>query len=227
MTVKNLLITFVFANLANFGLGSRAEESPPTGKPEFVVAGMSCPMCAGYATEALEKISGMAEATVDFDSERATIKATRTITKKEIREALGTLGFEARFAGDLIVKPPSEEEKAHLDIQIASHGQAFRLKDQLAPGKITIFDYWAEWCGPCHLLSPKLEGLLLNYPNLALRKVEIRNWASEAATQATQEFGLPGLPYVRIHGPKGELLGEVQGNQIEKVESIIRRSRKW
>ncbi len=223
--MKRLLITVILSSMASHGLAFRAEERPVTGKSEFVVAGMSCSGCARYATEALERISGLTDAAVDFESERATIKANRRITKKEIREALGVLGFEARFTGNPVVKLLSEEQKAHLDIQIVSDGEVFRLRDYLAPGKITIFDYWAEWCGPCHLLSPKLEYLLLQYPNLALRKIEISDWESKVAKQTTKEFGLAALPYVRIYGPKGELLGEVQGNQIEKVERIIQRRR--
>ena len=193
---------------------------------EFSVAGMSCGGCANHAIEALKNIPGVVEAQVDFGSTRATVKADREITESEVRKALGTLGFEARFPGDPMIQPLSEEEKAVLDIKTASHGEAIKLKDHLAPGKITIFDYYADWCGPCHLLSPKLELLLLSYESLALRKVDIGNWGSEAATQASKEFGLPGLPYVRIYGPEGKLLGAVQGNRIDKVVEIIERSRR-
>ena len=193
---------------------------------DFLLAGMSCAGCANHAAEVLRKIPGVREAMVDFDSEKATIKSDRQITVGEVREALGTLGFEARFPGDLVIQPLSKAEKAGLDIRTASHGEAIKLKDHLAPGKITIFDYYADWCGPCHLLSPKLERLLLDYRNLALRKVDISNWESEAAKQATKDFGLPGLPYVRIYDGKGRLLGEVQGNRVEKVEEFIKRGHK-
>ena len=193
---------------------------------EFFVAGMSCGGCAKSATKALEKISGLYEVKVDFDSKRAIVNADREITRREVREALGTLGFEARFPGDVVVLVLSEEEKTNLDIKTASQGEAIRLKDHLAAGKITIFDYYADWCGPCHLLTPKLERLLLKYGNLALRKVDISNWESEVAKQAAREFGLPGLPYVRIYGPKGKLLGAVHGNQIEKVEKIVKENKK-
>ena len=187
---------------------------------EFSVAGMSCAGCAQSATEALKKIRGVQTVTIDFASQDAVITATREIIREQIEEALGTLGFEARFPGDTILQPLSEEEKADLDIATASQGEAFELADHLAAGKITIFDYYADWCGPCHLLTPKLERLLLKYDELALRTVDISSWESDAAQQAN----LPGLPYVRIYGPQGKLLGSVQGNQIQEVEDVIQRN---
>ena len=199
-------------------LGASQESA---GEKEFFVAGMSCDGCADSATKVLKKIPGAREAKVDFSSKKATLKADREVTRGEIREALGSLGFEARFPGDPVVQPLSEEEKADLDIKTASHGEAIKIKDHLAPGKITIFDYHADWCGPCHLLTPKLERLLLKYEKVALRKVDISHWESKAAKQAVKEFGLPGLPYVRIYGPKGKLIGTVHGNQIEKITEIM------
>ena len=186
---------------------------------EFSVAGMSCADCAQNATKALKKIGRVRTVTVDFATQHAVLTAGREITREQIEEALGTLGFEARFPGDTILQPLSEDEKAGLDIATASHGDAFELADHLAAGKITIFDYYADWCGPCRLLTPKLERLLLKYDDLALRTVDISSWESEAAQQAN----VPGLPYVRIYGPQGKLLGSVQGNQIQKVEEVIQR----
>ena len=103
-----------------------------------------------------------------------------------------------------------------------SHGNAIRIKDHLARGKVTIFDYYADWCGPCHLLSPKLERLVLRYENVALRKVDLVDWKSKAARQATREFKLPGLPFTQVYDDRGKLLGQVEGNAIEEIEKLIR-----
>ena len=191
---------------------------------EFSVAGMVCEDCAKSAQEAMSQISGVTKVTVDVESEIANIRSTREVARTEIEEALGALGFEVRFPGDVIIEPLSKQEKANLDIEVISGGEIIHLNEHLAPGKVTMFDYYAEWCGPCHLLSPKLERLLLKYPDLALRKVDIVDWKSEAAKQATREFALQGLPYVSIYAQDGSPLGQVQGNQIDKVEEIIKKS---
>ncbi len=213
---KHLLLLLLVA-LAGSAVGFGKEK--PSLTLEFSVAGMSCDGCAQNATKVLKKIRGVQTVTIDFASQHAVVTG-REITREQIEEALGTFGFEARFSGDTIVQSLSEEEKAGLDIATASHGEAFELADHLTAGKITIFDYYADWCGPCHLLTPKLERLLLKYDGLALRTVDISSWESEAAKQAN----LPGLPFVRIYGPQGKLLGSVQGNQIQKVEEVIQRN---
>jgi thioredoxin 1 len=113
------------------------------------------------------------------------------------------------------------EERARLDIKVASNGEAFDLRRHLAPGKYTVVDFWAEWCGPCHVLTPKIERLVQQRSDVALRTIDLKNWESAAAKQATKEFKLPGLPYVRVYGPDGEFVGEVVGNDIEKIERLV------
>lgn len=202
-------------------MGASANES--SGVLEFSVAGMTCAGCARTATDALKNISGVREAKVDFDSKKASVTANRNVGRDEVRQALGALGFEVLFPGEHLVRPLSPEEKEGLDIAVASNGGRVKVKDHLAAGKITIFDYYAEWCGPCHLLTPKLERLVLGHETLALRKVDISDWKSAAAQQATIEFGLPGLPFVRIFDSDGKLLGQVHGNKIDEVLAIVRQ----
>jgi thiol-disulfide isomerase/thioredoxin len=195
--------------------------SVETSELEFGVAGMTCPVCAQSAIKALEKLPGVRGAQVDFDSAQALVRSDRTIPPSQVREALGDLGLEARFPGDVEPPPLSDEELARLDVRTASQGEAIRIQDHLAPGRVTIFDYFADWCGPCHLLTPKLHRLALKYAEVAIRKVDISSWDSDAARQATRDFRLPGVPYVRIYDPAGKLLGEIHGNHIDRVEALV------
>lgn len=190
---------------------------------QFTVAGMSCSGCAKTATELLRKVEGVRKAEVNFKTKQATLRTNGAVTEHQIRTALGSVGFEPRFPGEPTLPPLTPEEKARLDIKTVSHGEAIVVQDHLAPGKITLVDFFADWCGPCHLLTPKLERLVLNDEKLALRKVDISNWNTPAARQATAEFGMPGLPYVRIYDERGQLLGAVHGNHIDHVEQIVKR----
>ena len=205
--------------------GSLAVAGPIETTLAFSIAGMSCENCASQATETLQsRIPAVIDAMVDFASKEAMLRTNRRVTRAQVREALGTLGFEARFADEPTTQPSamSEVAIASLDIQTITHGDAIRIEDHLSLGKITIFDYYADWCGPCHLLTPKLERLLTKFENLALRKVDIVSWESAAARQASDEFHLPGLPFTRMFDDQGILLGQVQGNRIEEIEAIIR-----
>ena len=75
-------------------------------------------------------------------------------------------------------------------------------------------------------MAPKLERLLLRYENLALRIVDVSKRDCDAAKQATEEVRVLRLPYVRVYGPEGKLLGAVQGNHIEKIEDLLDEQQK-
>jgi len=204
--------------------GATSDERMDLVALEFAVMGMTCGTCADTATELLTKLPGVRTARVDFESRSGRVAGTGGVTTAAIRSALATYGFEAQFPGDAPndSAPVPESEKVDLDIRTVSHGEKVRIQEELAAGKVTIFDYYAEWCGPCHLLTPKLERLVSRYSNVALRKVDIVNWESAAARQASNDFGLSGLPYVRIYGPNGEVLGAVVGNHVEQVEELLK-----
>ena len=188
---------------------------------EFEVAGLACDGCAGTATDALRKMPGVTKAEVKFATRRARVEASRRIEEAELRAALAKFGFEARFPNDTVVKPLTSEERAGADIKVASRGEAFDVRKNLARGKYTIFDFWAEWCGPCHVLTPKIERLVVERANVALRTIDLKQWDSAAGKQATKEFKVPGLPYVRVYGPDGKFVGEVVGNDIEKIRQLV------
>ena len=89
---------------------------------------------------------------------------------------------------------------------------------------MTIFDFYADWCAPCRLYSPKLERLVLEFPNLALRKVDMVSWESDLAKQLTKEYRLPALPFTLVFDEKGKLIGRIEGNEIEQVKSVLKKN---
>jgi thiol-disulfide isomerase/thioredoxin len=90
------------------------------------------------------------------------------------------------------------------DIRIVSKGEPLNLRDHLAAGKYTLFDYYADWCPPCRRLSPRLEDLARSHPNLAVRKIDIVSWSHPVARQQ----GVTDLPYLRLFDPEGKLVAE-------------------
>ncbi|HVS31387.1 MAG TPA: thioredoxin domain-containing protein [Thermoanaerobaculia bacterium] len=188
---------------------------------EFEVTGLACDGCAATATDALRKLPGVTSAKVTFATRRAHVEANRRIEDAELRVTVAKFGFEARFPNDAVAKPLTAEERSRLDIKVASHGEAFDVRKHLARGKFTIFDFWAEWCGPCHVLTQKIEKLVQARSNVALRTIDLKQWDSPAGKQATKEFKVPGLPYVRVYGPDGRLVGEVVGNDIGKIKQLV------
>ena len=216
MTLPLRFIVFVL-----FSIVAASAAAQQTFVSDFDVAGLSCDGCAGTASDALRKMPGVTKADVKFATRRARVESSRRIEDAEFRVTLAKFGFEARFPKDAVVKPLTSQERAAADIKVASRGEAFDVRKHLARGKYTIFDFWAEWCGPCHVLTPKIERLVVERSNVALRTIDLKQWESAAGKQATKEFKVPGLPYVRVYGPNGNFVGEVVGNDIEKIRQLV------
>ena len=101
-------------------------------------------------------------------------------------------------------------------------GTEVDLEAHLVKGKFTIFDYYADWCGPCLKLAKRIESYAVSRDDIAIRKIDIVDWHSAAAKQATKTYKLAGLPYVRIYGPDGTFRGTVGGDKIEEVKALLR-----
>ena len=92
-----------------------------------------------------------------------------------------------------------------------SQGELVNLTDFLVPGKITVFDFTSEYCGPCRGYAQTLLLLHQQRADVAVVKVDINrsevhkiDWDSPVA----QQYGLHSIPHFKIYGPDGKLLAE-------------------
>lgn len=53
-----------------------------------------------------------------------------------------------------------------------------------------LVDFWAEWCGPCKMLSPVLEEISPTYSN----KVKIVKLNVDHSTEVPATYGIRGIP---------------------------------
>jgi thioredoxin 1 len=59
-------------------------------------------------------------------------------------------------------------------------------------GKVSMVDFWAEWCGPCRFISPLIEELATEYEGKAVvGKVNVDNEREIAA-----QFKVTGIPTI-------------------------------
>lgn len=66
-----------------------------------------------------------------------------------------------------------------------------QLKEE---GKKILVDYWAEWCGPCKTLIPRLESLESEYPNVTFVKVDV-----DKNMDRCLQLGIRSVPTVIIY----------------------------
>jgi thiol-disulfide isomerase/thioredoxin len=104
------------------------------------------------------------------------------------------------FATDAHEKGPQPKQ--------ISFGEEVDLKKYLTKGKITIFDFYSDYCPPCRALRPYLETLHERRDDIAVVVVNIDrpgvrqiDWSSPVA----REFQLQSIPHLMIYNKDGEL----------------------
>jgi copper chaperone CopZ len=192
----------------------------------FTVVGMDCAACGPPIVKTLTAVDGVKNAKVDWKSQTATVELPSSFDKQKIRTALTNAGFESVFPGEQrkeIEALPDEIVKT-LDIIEYNDGRRVDVASLMAAGKITIVDFYGEWCGPCRVLETRLQHLMRGKKNLALRRVDIGKWDNEAAKQATREFHAEALPYIRVYDANGKFTGSVTGGMWDEVLAMISKA---
>ena len=95
--------------------------------------------------------------------------------------------------------------------QTLATGNVIDLGPHVREGRVTVFDFYADWCPPCKELGKSLEDLKKVYGDrLEVYKLDIVSWDSELA----QHHGIKDLPYLMVYRENRELLKKGASNQV-------------
>lgn len=93
--------------------------------------------------------------------------------------------------------------------------------DVLASDKLTVIDFWAEWCGPCRAIGPVIEELSKEYDGKAnIGKLNVDN-----NPEVSMNYGITSIPAI-LFIKNGEVVDKLVGAQpkanfVRKIEAHI------
>ena len=119
------------------------------------------------------------------------------------------------------VASPALKAKAGDVKDLARGGESFALQNAAVKGKVTVVDFWAEWCRPCKKITALLEELAAENSNIAVRKVEVPNFESAVAMQHLNKVS--GLPVVWIYDSNGKLVQKLVGTNAKEVRLSLKQ----
>jgi copper chaperone CopZ len=178
----------------------------------FKVIGIDCAGCAPPIVKALRAVPGVTSAKVDTKSGLVTVEIPDGFDKSKLRAAVVNAGFETEESFKAL--PPEVAKK----LDIAPYDGK-----SLAAGKITVVDYYADWCGPCHVLEARLQRYMVAHPNVAVRRADIGKWDTRFAREATK-FGAEALPYIRVYDARGKFVAAVTGSMWDEVLAALEKA---
>ncbi|PWY74016.1 thioredoxin [Aspergillus eucalypticola CBS 122712] len=86
-------------------------------------------------------------------------------------------------------------------------------------GDVVIVDFWADWCGPCRMMSPIFEQLASIPESSAIKftKVDI-----DTQPEISEEVGIRSLPTFMVF-KDGQKLDELVGANPPGLHTLIQR----
>lgn len=93
--------------------------------------------------------------------------------------------------------------------------------DVLGSDKLTVVDFWAEWCGPCRAIGPIIEELGREYEG----KVNVGKVNVDHNSEVSINYGITSIPAI-LFFKNGEVVDKLvgaqpKGNFVKKIEQHL------
>ena len=95
------------------------------------------------------------------------------------------------------------------------------FEELVSAGKPMVLDFWAEWCGPCRMVSPIIDELATEYEG----KVTIGKMDVDNNNDVVAQFGIRNIPTV-LFFKEGKLVDKQVGAAqksafVAKIDALL------
>lgn len=186
----------------------------------FSVQGADCAECAEKIRGELKKTKGVGK--VEFDKQKVelTVKLEDGVADGAVVAAVERAGFKAMVGPGQGAYLPHPEYPAGADVLwLSRDGSAVGPLPKLrAASKYTVFDVYADWCGPCRTVDERLRDIVGKRPDVAVRKLNVVDFESPLGKELGSR--LEALPYLIVFTPSGKRI-DIAGADMEKLDKAL------
>lgn len=82
--------------------------------------------------------------------------------------------------------------KGNINMSVVSFNKDY-LENIKNSGKIILLDFYADWCGPCRMLSPVVDEFAEENPDFVVGKINV-----DKEPELSEEFGVSSIPMLVV-----------------------------
>ena len=190
----------------------------------FSVQGAECGNCEEEVGPYLKKLKGVKRWSFDSQKFEFTMTLADNVPNEAVVAAFERQGcYRAVPGAGHGAQPGAYKHEPYPEgadvATVTAKGEAVGpLENLRVPGKYTVLDFYAEWCGPCRLVDKQLRDIVGTRKDVAIRKLNVIDFESPLARQLGRK--LKALPYVVVFDPSGKRV-EISGNQPKKLSAAL------
>ena len=186
----------------------------------FSVQGADCAECADKIKGELKKTKGVGKVEFDKKTVELTVKLEDGVADDAVLAAVERAGFKATLGPGHGAYLPHPEYPEGADVQwLSRDGSAVGPLPKLrAAAKYTVFDVYADWCGPCRTVDECLRDIVGKRTDVAVRKLNVVEFESPLGKELGSR--LEALPYLVVFTPSGKRI-DIAGADMEKLDKAL------